>query len=100
MVGYGVIRITLGEEDGWRIGPLFADNSDIARALYQDLVYNACANVSQTVITLEVPYGKHFNQDSLSLVTELGGVPTFKMMRVYTDSVPPSTPTHKIYVMT
>ena len=52
------------------------------------------------LITLDVPYGKQFNRDSLSLVTELGGVPTFKMMSIYTDSVPPCIPIHKIFVMT
>jgi hypothetical protein len=34
VVGYGVIRTTLGEG---RIGPLFADNSSIARALCHDV---------------------------------------------------------------
>ena len=35
VVGYTVVRTTLRQEDGWKVGPLFADNSQIAKSLYQ-----------------------------------------------------------------
>ena len=84
---------------GWRIGPLFADDIYIARALYKDMLIKAAAQYPQAALTLEVPYGNHFHPHSLKLVEELGGVPTFKMMRVYTKGVPRSMPTHKVFVM-
>ena len=34
IVGYAVVRTTLKQEEGWIIGPVFADNSLIARNLY------------------------------------------------------------------
>ena len=34
VVGYTVVRTTLKRGDGWRIGPLFADNAEIATSLY------------------------------------------------------------------
>ena len=100
VVGYGVVRSTLGEENGWRVGPLFADDSIIARALYQDLFFKAAASGPQAMITLDVSYGRNLNSDSLSLVTEMGGIPTFKMKRGYTHGVPSGMPLRKIFVMT
>ena len=100
VVGYGVVRTTFGTTNDWRIGPLFADNSEIARSLCQDLCVKVAAKEPQAVITLDVAYGKNFSPDSLQLVTELGGNPTFKMIRAYMYGVPPNTPLHKIFVMT
>ena len=34
VVGYGVVRTTVGEDRGWRVSPFFADSSAIARSLY------------------------------------------------------------------
>ena len=100
VVGYGVVRTTFSSTNDWRIGPLFADNSDIARSLCQDMCVKVAAKEPQAVITLDVAYGKNFSPDSLQLVTELGGNPTFKMIRAYMYGVPPNTPLHKIFVMT
>ena len=101
VVGYGVVRATLGEENGWRVGPLFADSTSIARALYHDLFVQAADESGQRAptITLDVSHGKRFSPESLSLVTELGGIPTFQMMRVYRHGVPTGMPLHKVFVM-
>ena len=100
VVGYGVIRTVLREDNGWRIGPLFADNSTIARELLQDMIIKVSSSYLQAVITMDVSYGKYFNSDSLRMVAELGGIPTFQMMRVYKYGAPPNMPLHKVYVMT
>ena len=102
VVGYGVVRTTLGEDNGWRVGPLFADNSTIARDLYQDLFVKAAASCPEANITMNVSHGKNFSPDSLPLVTELGGTPMFQiqMVRIYTRGIPPGMPLHKVFVMT
>lgn len=103
VAGYGVVRTTLGiegEEIGWRIGPLFADNSNIARSLYHDLCVRAAAEDRGSVITADVSYGRGFNPDSLKLLTELGGRKTYQMMRVYSNGSPKHMPLHKIHIMT
>ena len=33
--GYGVVHTAFKQEDGWRIGPIFANDSKIARNLYR-----------------------------------------------------------------
>ena len=100
VAGYGVVRTTLGEGRGWRIGPLFADSSAIARNLYRDLCVKVAREDPVGEITLDVSHGRGFSPDSLGLVSELQGRPTFQMMRIYKYGVPPNMPLHKIYVMT
>ena len=93
------MRTTLGEENGWRVGPLFADSSIIARALYQDLFIKAAVRSPRAVITMDVSYGNNLNPDTLSIVNELGEIPTTQMMRIYKYGIPPTMPLHKIFVM-
>jgi hypothetical protein len=100
VVGYGVVRTTLRDGDGWRIGPLFADSSAIAKSLYHDLCLKVAADDPKSPIAVDVPYGKHFDPDSLRLVTEMFGVPKHMSMRLYTKDAPAKMPLHKVFGIT
>ena len=63
--------------------PLFADNSHIARGLYNDMCTKVAAEDPRAVIAVNVPYGNLTNPDTLKLVNELSGKPSFKCMQVY-----------------
>ena len=100
IVGYSVIRSTLREEDGWRIGPLFADDALIARSLYQDVCTKVAKKDPKAVIAVDVPYGDFFNPDTLKIVNELSGKPSFKCMRIYKKGVPSWMPLQKVFGIT
>ena len=61
VVGYSVVRSTLRKEEGWKIGPCYADNPLIARSLYQDLLIKISVSDPKAVIDVTVPYGQHFD---------------------------------------
>ena len=100
VVGYGVVRITLGNVNGWRITPLFADSSDIARTIYQDLCAKVAAEDQEAAMTVDVSYGKDFSPESLKLAYELQAIPTFTMFRFYSKGIPPGMPLNKVFVIT
>ena len=90
VVGYIVVRRTLNPEDGWRMGPLFADNSKIARSLYQ-AVFTKVAEVDPTgAIDADVPYGDLFDSSTTQIPKDLSGTPTVPLLRMYTKGVPSS----------
>ena len=78
IVGYTVVRTTLKRGDGWRIGPLFADNTEIARSLYREACGKVAAEDPQGLITADVPYGDIINPDTLKVVEEMSAILTFK----------------------
>ena len=43
VVGYGVVHRTVGKL-GWRIAPVYADRSDIAKMMYHDMCIKFCCN--------------------------------------------------------
>jgi hypothetical protein len=100
VVGYTVVRTTLKREDGWRIGPLFADNAEIARSLYREACVKVAAEDPQGIIAVDVPYGDLINPDALKIVKELSGIPTFKCARIYTKGIPASMPLQKLFGIT
>lgn len=68
--------------EGYKIGPLFADNRQIAMALMQ----KSTAGLSpSTVIVLDVP---EQNKSALSLAQDFGFEPVFETARMYRGSVP------------
>jgi len=79
LTGYGVIRPCL---NGYKIGPLFADSSDIARNLYHAL--NAAVPPGQAVF-LDIP---ELNPEAVKLVEDFGLEFTFETARMYTDDFP------------
>lgn len=77
--GYGVIRKC---RTGHKIGPLFADNETMARALFLQLSQNAGGNVP---VYLDVP---EMNQDGIRLADSLGMTKIFGTARMYRGPLP------------
>ncbi|MEU5591877.1 GNAT family N-acetyltransferase [Streptomyces sp. NPDC020298] len=79
ITGYGVIRPA---RDGLRIGPLFADGADDARALFAALT----AEAAGTEVALDVPEP---NTAAVALAEAAGLTPSFETARMYTGPVRP-----------
>ena len=77
--GYGVIRKC---RKVYKIGPLFADNFDIAEKLFQKLV--SCAG-DGTSIFLDTP---EVNKAAIKLAKISGMKPVFETARMYTKKEP------------
>ncbi|WP_405775623.1 GNAT family N-acetyltransferase [Streptomyces sp. NBC_00859] len=78
--GYAVIRPTVGEV--LRIGPLFANSSTDAEALYGALAEEA----GTTPVAVDVPES---NPAAVALVGALGLTPSFETARMYTGRIRP-----------
>lgn len=76
VTGYGVVR---PGRDASRIGPLFADTADDARALFAALTEAAGAEVA-----IDVP---ETNTAAVAMVEEAGFAPSFETARMYTGPV-------------
>ena len=77
--GYGMIRPA---RDGYRIGPLFADDAVVANALFDALV----SRVPQGApVYLDIPQP---NAGAVELVTRHGMTPMFETVRVYRGAAP------------
>ena len=99
VVGYGVVRKTLGNVSRWRIAPLFADSADIARILYRDMCVKVAADDPEANMTVYVSNGEKFSPESINLVAgELQGKLTSTIFRAYRYS-PPNMPLNKIFVI-
>lgn len=85
IVGYACVRPTVGQPgaDGeWRIGPLFADDDAVARALLA-----ACARAAAGgQLAIDVPDA---NAAALALAESLGMTPGFSCTRMYRGDVRP-----------
>ncbi|MBC2864717.1 GNAT family N-acetyltransferase [Streptomyces mexicanus] len=79
VTGYGVLRPA---RDGLRIGPLFADTAEDARALFAALA----AEAEGRAIAMDVP---ETNAAGLALAEEAGLTPSFETARMYTGPVRP-----------
>ncbi|MFI6346866.1 GNAT family N-acetyltransferase [Streptomyces sp. NPDC050560] len=79
LTGFGVIRPA---RDSYRVGPLFADTPDDARALLDGLT----AGTGRSGIALDVPDS---HPEATALATGLGLTPTFETARMYTGPVRP-----------
>jgi GNAT superfamily N-acetyltransferase len=78
LAGYGVIRPCV---TGYKIGPLFADDSRAAEKLYQSL----CARVAGQPVFLDVPEP---NREAVALAERHGLKPVFETARMYSGPVP------------
>ncbi len=76
--GYGVIRRCY---NGYKIGPLFAENGSIAEALFLAL----CSKVKSGPIYLDIP---EVNKEALGLVTKYKMKPMFEVIRMYRNGKP------------
>jgi len=77
ITGYGVVR---PGRDAPRIGPLFADTADDARALFAALT----ADAAGTEVAIDVPEP---NSAAVALAEEAGFAPSFETARMYTGTV-------------
>lgn len=78
VAGYGVIRQC---HEGYRIGPLFANTPEIARALFETM----CAKVSTGPVYIDVPRP---NQDAIDLTQAYNMIATFTTIRMYRQGFP------------
>lgn len=90
LLGYGVIRPCI--KDHFKIGPLFADNSDIAFEIYQGLVSSAASHP----IFLDVP---EVNPHALALAQHQGMTKVYETARMY-NQTPPNQQLDKVYGVT
>ena len=100
IVGYAVVRMALIPEDGWKIGPVFADNTNIARMLYK-AVFNKVACTDPTGrITIDVPFGGLPNPDALCIMNELSARQECASTLMYSNRIPSNLPLHKVFGVT
>jgi GNAT superfamily N-acetyltransferase len=79
LTGYGMVRPA---HDGWRIGPLFADNPERAGALFDALVSRVPAG-STVYIDIPLP-----NQGAVDIVSSHHMTPMFETVRMYIGPAP------------
>jgi GNAT superfamily N-acetyltransferase len=79
LAGWGVIRPC---RQGWKIGPLAADDRAAAEAVLSALL----ASKGDGEIFLDVP---GTNRDAVALAQDLGLTPVFETARMYTGAIPP-----------
>jgi ribosomal protein S18 acetylase RimI-like enzyme len=88
--GYGVIRPC---RQGWKIGPLFADNEAVALQLYRGLGARAGAGAA---LFLDVP---EVNPLAVALAEREGMTRVFETARMYTGA-PPAISTERVFGVT
>ena len=77
LLGYTVIRKTIRDGEGYKIGPLFADGLDMAHSLFRAAAEVAATSTpGDSDVALDMPID--FNPQAVEMVEKLGGV------RVYT----------------
>jgi hypothetical protein len=81
LVGYGVIRPVA---EGYRIGPLFADEPGIADAIYRSLL----ASAPGQSVDIDAP-DSTANPNVVELVRRRGLAEVFRTARMYTKAAPP-----------
>ena len=79
LAGYGVLRAC---RDGYKIGPLFADDPQIADALFQGL----CARAAGAPVFLDTPEA---NAAAIALAQRRRMTAMFDTARMYTEGTPP-----------
>ena len=88
------------QDQWWKIGPLFADNSQIARSLYKGVLEKVLTEDPNGTVTVDVPFGTLFSSDTLQIVKELSGSHCFTFSRMYTKGLPTNMDLKKIFGLT
>lgn len=78
-MGWGMRRRCVS---GWKVGPLFAESGDVARALLRNLMLDVEPGAP---VYLDVP---EVNRDGVALVESLGMKPCFGAARMYKNGIP------------
>lgn len=89
LIGYGVLRSCY---NGCKIGPLFADNTDVAIEIFNAL----CAKAGSASVFLDIP---EINPDALEIAEAFHLTSNFETVRMY-NKVPPSQQLDKIFGIT
>lgn len=98
VVGYTVVRKTLRPQDGWKIGPLYADTSKIAQSLYQAVFKRICMEEPTAIINITVPFGDLPNPDALEIIMGLSPQEDdLTTSRVYKHGIPSGLQLQKIF---
>ena len=100
VIGYIVVRTTLRQEDGWKIGPLFADNSQVARSLYRAAFGKVAAEDPTGVVIVDISFGNAQNPDALQIAKEMSPTPLFTAARMFSKGVPSGIPMKKMFALT
>lgn len=90
LVGYGVVRKCM---NGYKIGPLFADDKNIAQHLFEALNNSIEEHAS---IFLDIP---EINLEAIDLVKSYTMTPMFETARMY-KGLEPKLPLYKIFGIT
>ena len=97
LLGYIVIRKTMVDGEGYKIGPLFADTLDTARMLLMNALKVASSTTDDRLVYIDVPID--LNPNAVKLVEELKGSAGFTTHRMYSKGMP-DIPGTKIYGVT
>ena len=101
VVGYTVVRTIWGQGHEWKIGPLYADNSQIAKSLYRAVFEKVAANDPKAIIGADVPFGDITNPDALDLMKDLPSTLSDVLIsRLYKYGVPSELQLQKIFALT
>ncbi len=84
LAGYGVLRAC---REGYKIGPLFADDREIADALFLGL----CARAAGAPVFLDTPEA---NPEAIELAKRRGSTRLFDAARMFTRGAPPGRIDH------
>ena len=84
LAGYGVLRAC---HEGYKIGPLFADDPQIADMLFQGL----CARADGATVFLDTPEA---NPAAMELAKRYRMTPVFDTARMYTRGTPQGRTDH------
>lgn len=97
IVGYAVVRLAFRPKDGWRLGPLYADNEDIALYLYRAIVDKLAHEDKLNRIVVDVPCSDQSNPRALAIVDELRSKKSEESIRLFSKYVPTNWPLQKVY---
>lgn len=101
VVGYTVVRTVFGQDGEWRVGPLLADNSQIAIGLYKAIFEKISAEDADATIMVDVPFGGLPNPDALGIIKQLPArLSDTIITRMHKYGVPSDLRLHKIFALT
>ena len=98
VLGFVSVRRTIRENDGWKIGPLFADSTQIAKSLLKHVFGEVAKNLQKRkVVTMDVPY--NLNPEANAVAKELNGTFVVDCIRMFTKEIP-AFPKQKVFGVT